>query len=250
MMTTESALALRGLTEGGIMTIDLVPWALASPDPWATGAVSQGEALPRIDKPRGLYVRLVKPIFDRTLALGALAVAAIPMAVIAATVALSMGRPVLFRQRRVGRDGLPFEVIKFRTMHPDRRGQRLDVLHDRRHTHKSDHDPRHTAVGRVLRKYSLDELPQLFNVLRGEMSLVGPRPELTSVVELYPRELHQRHFVRPGLTGLWQVSARGNGPMEENGEWDLAYVGRVSLRTDLQIIAKTPRALVGQHSGS
>ena len=232
------------------MTIDHVHWAPVFPDPWATPMVSQREALPRVDKPRGLYVRFVKPIFDRALALGALAVAAIPMALIAASVGLSMGRPVLFRQRRIGRDGEPFEVIKFRTMLPDRRGQRLDVIHDRRRTHKSHDDPRHTAVGRVLRKYSLDELPQLFNVLRGEMSLVGPRPELDSVVELYPQELHQRHYVRPGLTGLWQVSARrkrANGGKRRVGP---RLRGPRVLRTDLQIIAKTPRALVGQHSGS
>ena len=106
------------------------------------------------------------------------------------------------------------------------------------------------VVGRVLRRYSLDELPQLFNVLRGEMSIVGPRPELDSVVEHYPTALHQRHYVKPGLTGLWQVSARGSGPMHENGQWDLVYVDRVSLRTDLQILAKTPRALVGDNAGS
>ena len=207
-------------------------------------------ALPRVDRPRGPYVRFVKPSFDRAVALVALAVAAIPMAAIAVVVASTIGRPVLFRQRRIGVDGEPFEVLRFRTMRPDRRGHRLDVIHDRRRTHKSDRDPRHTRVGRVLRRYSLDELPQLFNVLRGEMSLVGPRPELDSVVEQYPAALHQRHFVKPGLTGLWQVSARGSGPMHENGQWDLAYVNRVSLRTDLQILFKTPRALVGENTGS
>ena len=170
--------------------------------------------------------------------------------VIAGVVASTIGRPVLFRQRRIGVDGEPFEVLKFRTMRPDRRGQRLDVIHDRRRTHKSDNDPRHTRIGRVLRRHSLDELPQLLNVLRGEMSVVGPRPELDGVVEQYPPALHQRHYVKPGLTGLWQVSARGSGPMHENGQWDLAYVDRVSLRTDLQILAMTPRALLGDTAGS
>jgi lipopolysaccharide/colanic/teichoic acid biosynthesis glycosyltransferase len=207
-------------------------------------------ALPWVDRPRGPYVRFVKPSFDRVLALAVLSVAVVPMGVIAGVVASTIGRPVLFRQRRVGVDGELFEVLKFRTMRPDRRGQRLDVIHDRRRTHKSDADPRHTKVGRVLRRYSLDELPQLFNVLRGEMSVVGPRPELDHVVEQYPPALHQRHYVKPGLTGLWQVSARGSGPMHENGQWDLAYVNRVSLRTDLQILAKTPRALVGETAGS
>ena len=205
--------------------------------------------LPQVDKPCGLYVRAVKPMLDQALAVGALAVAALPMAVVALVVAVTMGRPVLFRQRRIGIDGEPFDVLKFRTMREDRRGQRLDVIHDRRHTHKSATDPRHTKVGRFLRRYSLDEFPQLINVLRGEMSLVGPRPELDSVVERYPSALHQRHYVKPGITGLWQVSARGTGPMHENGQWDLAYVGRVSLLTDLQILAKTPRALVGDNAG-
>jgi lipopolysaccharide/colanic/teichoic acid biosynthesis glycosyltransferase len=272
MTTTESAVTLRGLTEGGNMTSELVPVASASPNrrssavstrperdgfwPDATTAVHARSAgapcavLPQITRPRSLYVRAVKPVLDRTLALGGIVVTAIPMALIAGVVAVSMGRPVLFRQRRIGVDGQPFEVFKFRTMRPDRRGQRLEVIYDRRCTHKSDHDPRHTTVGRFLRKYSLDELPQLFNVLRGEMSVVGPRPELDSVVETYPPALHQRHFVKPGLTGLWQVSARGGGPMHENGQWDLAYVDRVSLRTDLQILVKTPRALVGPNAGT
>ena len=248
------------------MTSELVPLAPSSPDEWSTADRSplgpsgarpdRGRssaphvALPRVEKPRGVYVGIVKPVSDRMLALVALAVAAVPMAVIAAVIAATIGRPVLFRQCRIGIDGEPFEVLKFRTMRPDRRGRCLDVIHDRRRTHKADHDPRHTGVGRVLRKYSLDELPQLINVLRGEMSLIGPRPELDSVVEHYPPALHQRHLVKPGLTGLWQVSARGGGPMHENGQWDLAYVGRVSLRTDLQILAKTPRALVGEHAGS
>ncbi len=240
------------------MTSEVV--ALGSTHLWSTNAVERQDTawlpstplveLPRVDKPRTLYVRVVKPMFDRVLALAALGAAAIPMAVIAGVVASTIGRPVLFRQRRIGADGQPFEVLKFRTMSPDRRGQRLDVIHDRRQTHKSDNDPRHTRVGRVLRRYSLDELPQLLNVLRGEMSVVGPRPELDSVVEQYPPALHQRHYVKPGLTGLWQVSARGSGPMHENGQWDLAYVQRVSLRTDLQILTRTPRALLGENVGS
>jgi len=203
-----------------------------------------------VPRPSGPYVRFVKPVVDRVVASVVLVLAALPMLVVAGVVALSMGRPVLFKQRRVGLDGQEFEVLKFRTMRPDRRGQRLDVIHDRRRTHKSDGDPRHTAVGRFLRRASLDELPQLFNVLHGEMSIVGPRPELVTVVQQYPPALHQRHHVRPGLTGLWQVSARGSGPMHENGQWDLAYVQRVSLRTDLRIMAKTPSAIIGENSGS
>jgi len=241
------------------MTSELVPWSNGS----TAGEVIRGGvagfprsgsvvALPTapVPRPTGVYVRLAKPLLDRILAVGALVVAAVPMAVIAGVVALTMGRPVLFRQQRIGLDGEPFEVLKFRTMRPDRRAMRLDVIHDRRRTHKSRHDPRHTAIGRFLRRYSLDELPQLVNVVRGEMSVVGPRPELVSIVERYPPTLHQRHYVRPGLTGLWQVSARGTGPMHENGRWDLAYVEQVSLRTDLRILARTPAAMLGDNAGS
>ena len=235
------------------MTSELVPWhsgpstAVAPWQPTATVVAFPARAIP---VPRGPYVRVVKPLADRTVAALAVVVAAVPMLVIAGVVAVTMGRPVLFRQRRVGRDGEVFEVLKFRTMRPDRRSGHLDVIHDRRRTHKSEADPRHTRVGRWLRRYSLDELPQLFNVLRGEMSIVGPRPELEDVVANYPSGLHQRHHVTPGLTGLWQVSARGAGPMHENGQWDLAYIEQVSLWTDLRIVAKTPSAVFGANCGS
>lgn len=197
-----------------------------------------------------LYTRFVKPAFDRVAAVCALVVFAIPMAVVAGLIAMTMGRPVLFRQRRVGLNGESFEVLKFRTMNHDRRANRLDVIHDRRETHKSTGDPRHTRVGRFLRRYSLDELPQFINVARGEMSIIGPRPELEAVAAQYPDGLEQRHLVRPGLTGLWQISARGDGPMHENGTWDLDYVEQVSLRTDLQILVKTPSAMLGDNAGS
>lgn len=206
--------------------------------------------LAEVPRPDGAYVRRVKPALDIWAAAVGVLVAAVPMMVIAGIVALTMGRPVLFRQQRIGLDGEPFEILKFRTMRPDRRGQCLDVIHDRRTTHKSAADPRHTRAGRFLRRHSLDEMPQLFNVLRGEMSMVGPRPELESVVAGYPEALHQRHQVKPGLTGPWQVWGRGSGPMHENGQWDLAYVEQVSLRTDLRILVRTPSVLVGGQSGS
>ena len=205
--------------------------------------------LPVVVAPRSVYARLIKPGLDRALGVTGLVVAAIPMALIALLILVTMGRPVLFRQRRVGLDGSPFEVLKFRTMKEDRREHHLPVVHDRRRTHKSTADPRHTGIGRTLRKFSLDELPQLINVVRGEMSVVGPRPELESVVATYPAGLDQRHFVKPGLTGLWQISARGDGPMHEHGEWDLEYVERVSLLTDLSIIVRTPQAMLGDRVG-
>lgn len=203
-----------------------------------------------VHRNRSFYSSLIKPVFDRTAAAAGIVVAAIPMAAVAGIIALTMGRPILFRQRRVGLDGEIFEVLKFRTMRPDRRGSSLDVIHDRRETHKTLSDPRHTRVGQFLRRYSLDELPQLINVLRGEMSIIGPRPELESVVTKYRPGLEQRHLVKPGLTGLWQISARGDGPMHENGEWDLDYVEQISLRTDLRILVRTPAAMLGGNTGS
>ncbi|MFK7918213.1 MAG: sugar transferase [Ilumatobacter sp.] len=201
-------------------------------------------------RPTSLYANVVKPAIDRCAGVAGLIVGAIPIAVIGGVILATMGRPILFRQRRIGLDGEVFEVLKFRTMRPDRRGVPLDVIHDRRETHKSDHDPRHTRIGRFLRTYSLDELPQLINVARGEMSIVGPRPELESVLDKYRPGLDQRHFVKPGLTGLWQISARGDGPMHENGEWDLDYVEQVSPLTDLRIIMNTPAAMFGDKTGS
>jgi lipopolysaccharide/colanic/teichoic acid biosynthesis glycosyltransferase len=234
------------------MTSELVSWGGEAPSATRASHTASVVQFPtrEIPAPRGVYVALVKPAMDRVVAFSLLVVSAVPMLVIAGVVAVSMGRPVLFRQRRIGLDGEEFEVLKFRTMRPDRRGRRLDVIHDRRLTHKTDRDPRHTSVGRVLRRYSLDELPQLFNVLRGEMSIVGPRPELPSVVDNYAAGLHQRHRVKPGLTGLWQISARGLGPMHENGQWDLAYVEQVSMRTDLWIMARTPAAMLSANTGS
>ena len=198
-----------------------------------------------------VYTRFVKPLGDRLAALIALLVLAVPMLLVAATVYISLGRPLLFRQRRVGLNGKVFYVLKFRTMGQDRRGTDVAVSEEQRLTHKTDQDPRHTKVGQFLRRYSLDELPQLFNILRGEMSVIGPRPELESVVAtLYPAGLEQRHLVRPGLTGLWQISARGEGHMHENGQWDLDYVESISLMTDLKIFLKTPFVMFGRNAGA
>jgi len=198
-----------------------------------------------------VYTNIIKPVGDRLAALAALVIFAIPMLVIGATVYLSMGRPLLFKQRRVGLNGKVFYVLKFRTMKQDRRDNDTEVSEDQRLTHKTEKDPRHTRVGQFLRKYSLDELPQLINILRGDMSVIGPRPELESIVNTkYPPGLNQRHLVRPGLTGLWQISARGEGHMYENGQWDLDYVESISLITDLKILFKTPFAMFGRNAGA
>jgi len=200
----------------------------------------------------GRYERLVKPLLDGMVG-GLLLLLAVPLlAIIALTISLSMGRPVLIRQRRVGREGRVFRMFKFRTMDPDRRcEQQAFEEADRRRTHKSPDDPRLTPLGRFLRQWSLDELPQLWHVALGHMSLVGPRPELETIVQLYEPWQHQRHLVKPGLTGIWQVSARGNGNglMHEHTELDLLYLEQISLLTDLKILVLTVPATLGRERG-
>jgi lipopolysaccharide/colanic/teichoic acid biosynthesis glycosyltransferase len=205
-------------------------------------------ALPprRDDRTRSLpWARCGKRIFD-LLAAACLLCLLMPLLVfLAVTSRVLMGPGIFYRQTRVGRDGLPFDVLKFRTLHPDRRHHQLPLPGaDRRVNHKSADDPRHTAFGRMLRRWSLDELPQLYNVLRGDMSLVGPRPELLHLVATYEDWEHDRHLVRPGLTGLWQVTARGNGtPMREHSRLDVEYARSVSLKTDARILLRTFRAI-------
>lgn len=200
---------------------------------------------------RSPYVRLVKPILDAVLAVVAIVLASPILALVALAIRIRMGRGVLFRQARVGKDGVVFDVLKFRTMGHDRRGeQALYVGPERRQNHKSVDDPRHTTLGRFLRKWSLDELPQFFNVLRGEMSVVGPRPELVSVVESYEPWQHDRHQVRPGITGIWQVSERNGTPLHEATHLDIEYVETVSLLTDVRILARTVPAMLGRGKGA
>jgi lipopolysaccharide/colanic/teichoic acid biosynthesis glycosyltransferase len=198
------------------------------------------------------YARVGKPLLDRVGAAVLLVLLSPIAAAVAAVVRVTIGRP-LFRQTRVGRFGRPFTVYKFRTMQPDRRSgadrrqtARPDAP-DRRRSHKTTHDPRVTTVGRVLRTTSLDEIPQLYNVLRGEMSLVGPRPEMVPIAESYEVWQHHRHLVKPGMTGLWQVTARRAGDvMHRHTDLDLAYVESLSLRTDVRILLKTCVAVVTQ----
>lgn len=216
-------------------------------------SVSQGPPATTVPpRARGAYERFLKPTFDRVSA-GVLLLVLVPvLALLVLLVWSQLGAPVFFQQARVGRDGRPFLMYKFRTMHPDRRGAwsgQGAVSSERRITHKSAADPRLVPAGRFLRKWSLDELPQLWNVVRGEMSLVGPRPELVSIVWGYEPWQHRRHDVTPGLTGLWQVSARGSGLMHEHVEADLAYVDSVSLRTDLMILLRTLPAAMGLQKG-
>jgi exopolysaccharide biosynthesis polyprenyl glycosylphosphotransferase len=157
------------------------------------------------------------------------------------------GRPVFFRQRRAGRDGVPFTMLKFRTMVADAE-QRLPELVDietlEQPAFKIQDDPRVTRSGRTLRRTSVDELPQLFNVLRGEMSLVGPRPEEESVVALYDERQRSRLAIKPGITGPMQVYGRSDLTFEERLAMERDYLDNLSLLTDLEILMRTPRAMV------
>lgn len=199
----------------------------------------------------GVYARLGKPVLDRVVGLVLLLVVSPLIAVVAVCVRLDVGSPILFRQQRVGQDGRLFSMWKFRTMRPDRRQRQESIVGpDRRRTHKHPDDPRLTRFGRFLRAWSLDELPQLVHVLRGQMSLVGPRPELVSVVAGYEPWQHARHLVRPGLTGLWQISERGSAPMHQRTDLDILYLHRMSLRTDLAILIRTLPAALGRCRGS
>jgi exopolysaccharide biosynthesis polyprenyl glycosylphosphotransferase len=157
------------------------------------------------------------------------------------------GGPALFRQTRIGRDGRQFRLLKFRSMVVDAE-QRLPGLQDRNDgaglLFKMRDDPRTTPVGRVLRRFSLDELPQLVNVLTGSMSLVGPRPPLPQEVEGYERAAQRRLLVKPGITGLWQVSGRSDLSWEQSVRLDLRYVENWTLALDALILVKTVRAVL------
>ncbi|WP_084369802.1 sugar transferase [Microbispora sp. ATCC PTA-5024] len=186
--------------------------------------------------------QFVKSAFDRVVAAVALTVLVVPLLTIAVVIRATSSGPALFRQVRVGRHGREFKVLKFRTMVVD--AERLKpVLLDGNESDgvlfKIRNDPRITRVGGVLRRYSIDELPQLINVLRGEMSLVGPRPPLPSEVEQYGVDVRRRLVVKPGMTGLWQVSGRSDLSWDESVRLDLRYVENWSLMLDLQVLWKT-----------
>jgi exopolysaccharide biosynthesis polyprenyl glycosylphosphotransferase len=166
---------------------------------------------------------------------------------IAVAILVDSGRPVLFRQRRAGMEGKPFTVLKFRTMVPDAE-QRLPELIDleslEQPAFKIHNDPRVTRIGRKLRRFSLDELPQLINVMRGEMSLVGPRPEEESVVALYDERQRGRLAIKPGVTGPMQVYGRSDLTFEERLAMERDYLDNLSIAGDLAILLRTPRAVV------
>lgn len=204
-----------------------------------------------VGSPRSQGYAVAKRLLDVVGAL-VLLVLSLPMLVILAVVIVvdSPGLPV-FRQQRVGRDGHLFWFYKFRTMYTDARA-RFPELYDYRFDageiqtmlFKLPHDPRCTRIGRHLRRTSLDELPNLFNVLRGDISLVGPRPEIPEMVAYYRPEHLSKFTVKPGLTGLAQVSGRNILPWIKVAEADASYVANRSFSLDLRILARTVVAVV------
>jgi len=204
--------------------------------------------LPEFDGPR----HAMKRVSDLVLAGGALVVLAPLLLVLALVVRLDSAGPVLFRQRRVGRDGRTFEMLKFRSMVVDAE-QLLGSLDTADEgagpLFKMRHDPRVTRVGRLLRTWSLDELPQLWNIVRGDMSVVGPRPPLPREVADYERHVHRRLYIKPGLTGMWQINGRSDLSWEDSVRLDLYYVENWSLTADLVIMWRTVRVLL-RHDGA
>jgi exopolysaccharide biosynthesis polyprenyl glycosylphosphotransferase len=202
-----------------------------------------------MDRPELTGVRRVaKGVFDRTAALLGLLVLSPVLLGIAVAIRVTSPGPVLFRQERIGRCGETFTMLKFRSMVPNAHHMIETLVTDTDRGNdvlfKMKCDPRVTWVGRVLRRYSLDELPQLINVLRGDMSLVGPRPPLAKEVERYGTDMHRRFLVKPGLTGLWQVSGRSDLSWDDSVRIDVRYVENWSLAFDVMIICRTVGAVI------
>ncbi len=216
-----------------------LPAAMAADRPNNAGALARdplvSAALPATvqvaDRP--LYDR-IRRIVDTSIAMLALLILAIPILAIALVIKIDSRGPAFFRQERIGRYGRPFRIVKFRTMYMTAPPYSYKVPVD---------DPRVTEFGRFLRRTGLDELPQLWNVLRGEMRLIGPRPELPFIVTQYALWQHPRHAIAPGITGWWQVHHRNEAPMHLNLDFDLYYLRHRGPALDLQILWLTLKVM-------
>ncbi len=198
-------------------------------------------------KKRTLKVyKLIKKLFDIFFSLFIL-VAFFPLfLIIALLVKLSSRGPIFFLQERVGKNNIPFKCIKFRTMHPEAKDILQNILKkdnkikkEFEETHKIKNDPRITTIGKLLRKTSLDELPQFINVLRNEMSIVGPRPIVKAEKKKYGKNFKKLLSIKPGITGLWQVSGRNNLTYKKRVTLDLNYVKNYNLLMDIRILIRT-----------
>lgn len=200
-------------------------------------------SLPRFDRP----TMRAKRRLDVVVAALALIPIGLVTPLIALAIMLDSPGGVFFRQRRIGRDGREFDILKFRTMGVDAEARRAELAAQNEGSgplFKLRNDPRVTRVGAILRKFSLDELPQFWNVLMGEMSVVGPRPPLPDEVRDYDRDMIRRLYVQPGITGLWQISGRSDLTWEQSVRLDLHYVENWSVAADLKIMLQTAAVLV------
>jgi exopolysaccharide biosynthesis polyprenyl glycosylphosphotransferase len=226
----------------------VAPALLDVAGPRTTIRPTAGLTLLHVDHPQLSGYRLVlKGLFDRCVAALALILLAPVLALMAVAIVLYDRGPVLFKQVRVGKGGKAFRIYKFRTMVVDAEQRRAELLESNDSDNilfKLRHDPRVTGIGAPLRRWSIDELPQLFNVLRGHMSLVGPRPAVPDEVAQYADHVRRRLVVKPGLTGLWQVGGRSDLSWDESVRLDLRYVENWSFALDLQILWKTVSAIV------
>jgi exopolysaccharide biosynthesis polyprenyl glycosylphosphotransferase len=216
--------------------------------PRTTIRPTAGLTLLHVDHPQLSGLRLLlKDLFDRCVAAVVLLLLAPLIVAVGAMIRLSDGGPALFTQVRVGKDGRVFRIYKFRTMVVDAERRKAELLASNDHDgilFKLRKDPRVTAMGARLRRWSIDELPQLVNVFLGDMSLVGPRPAVPAEVAQYAEHVHRRLVVKPGLTGLWQVNGRSDLSWDESVRLDLRYVENWSFALDLQILWKTIWALL------
>ena len=228
-------------TVGGHLKLMTAPTRQRDTEAWLAFL----EVSDEISVARVVYIAWFKRMLDTLGAVLLLVLVSPLMLLILLLIRIESTGAIMFRQERVGKDGQLFTIFKFRTMIPDRRRRQLPFLgNDRRASHKTRQDPRVTPVGKLLRRTSLDELPQIINVLKGEMSFIGPRPELPEIVADYEPWQHERHLVRPGLSGWWQVVGRSDKPMHENTELDLYYIQRCSFLLDLHIFFLTFGALL------
>lgn len=234
--------------------VDLVvsPGVMDVAEARLTLQLTAGLPLLHVEKPQyeGTQ-RFQKQAFDFLFSLAALIAAAPLLMVAAIAVKLTSRGPIFYRSERIGIDGNPFTMLKFRTM-TDGADRQIDHLLPQNECtggvlFKMRKDPRVTPVGRVLRRFSIDELPQFVNVLKGDMSVVGPRPPLRREVENYAGDVKRRLLVKPGVSGLWQVSGRSDLSWEESVRLDLSYVDNWSMAGDLMIVAKTVKAVLTSH---
>jgi exopolysaccharide biosynthesis polyprenyl glycosylphosphotransferase len=248
-LTAEAVRRIGWSLEPSRQQLIVAPTLAAMSEPRMHARPVGGLPLLHVESPRYEgFSQHAKRAFDLVAALGLLVAFSPVLFAITALIVITSGRPVLYRQQRIGASGEPFTMLKFRSMRPDADTELLDLLAQQgtagEPLFKVRDDPRVTRIGGFLRKFSLDELPQLLNVVAGTMSLVGPRPQRSTEVALYDAAARRRLLVKPGMTGLWQVSGRSALAWEEAVHLDLFYVENWSLGYDLYLLGRTFKAVM------